>query len=81
MSSSASAHLVGDLAHRAAPDARTLRAAGPAAAIATNIVALSAAPGRQTVVRRLREVISLTAQVQEQDAELPRTRSTTPRTS
>jgi hypothetical protein len=65
MTSSATAHLDDDLAHRAARDARTRREAVPEAEIATNTVATTAAHDRPTAVRRVREATSPTAQVAE----------------
>ena len=62
---SATAHLVDDLAHRDALDARTLPAAALAAGTATNTAAVTAVHVRPTVVRRVREATSLTAQVEE----------------
>lgn len=62
---SATAHLGDDLALRDAHDARTLPGAALAAGIATNTVAQNAAQGPPTVVRKVQEATSLTAQVEE----------------
>lgn len=62
---SATAHPGDDLALRDAQDARTLPEAALAAGIATTTVAQNAARGPPTVVRKVQEAISLTAQVEE----------------
>jgi len=59
---SATAHLVDDLAHRDALDARTRLAAALAAE--KTIVALNAARAPPTVVPKVQEVISLTVPVE-----------------
>lgn len=63
---SATAHPVDDPAHRDALGAHThLEAALAAEETVTNTVAATVVQGRQTVVRKLREAISLTVQVVE----------------
>lgn len=68
---SATVHPVDDLALHVAQDAPTHPEAVLAAGIATTTVAPNAAQGRPTVLRRVQEATSLTAQVEE----LPRARS------
>jgi hypothetical protein len=70
--SSATAHLVDDLAHRDAPDAPTLPVAARAAE--RTIVALNAARGPLTVVRKVLEATNLTVLAEELHRDPSRTR-------
>jgi hypothetical protein len=69
---SATAHLVDDLAHRDAPDALTLPVAARAAG--RTIAALSAARGPPTVVRKVLEATNRTVLAEELHRDPSRTR-------